>query len=45
LLVPLPATPLPVLGRTGPDYFALFLGSVVVALLGALAVLPVKNLR
>jgi hypothetical protein len=39
------ATPLLAIGQTGPNYFALYLGAVVLAVLGALAVLPIKNVR
>ena len=45
LLVPVMATPLLAIGNAGPNYFALFLGAVVLAVLGALAVLPIKNVR
>ena len=44
LLVPVLATPLLAIGG-GPNYFALFVGSVVAAVLGALAVLPIKSVR
>lgn len=43
LLVPVVATPLLAIGDAGPNYFALFLGSVAAAVFGALAVLPIKN--
>jgi hypothetical protein len=39
------ATPLLAIGQTGPNYFVLYLGAVVLAVLGALAVLPIKNVR
>jgi MFS family permease len=45
LLVPVLATPLLTIGNAGPNYFALYLGAVVAALLGALAVLPIKSVR
>lgn len=45
VLVPVMATPLLAIDDGGPNYFALFLGAVVVAVLGALAVLPIKNVR
>jgi len=45
LLVPVLATPLLAIGNAGPNYFALYLGAVVAALLGALAVLPIKTVR
>lgn len=45
LLVPVLATPLLAIGSGGPNYFALYVGAVVVALLGALAVLPIKTVR
>ncbi|HWO66070.1 MAG TPA: MFS transporter [Umezawaea sp.] len=43
LLVPVLATVLLAIGDAGPNYFALFLSSVVAAVLGALAVLPIKT--
>ncbi|MEV6638652.1 hypothetical protein [Amycolatopsis sp. NPDC051371] len=45
LLVPVLATPLLAIGDAGPNYFALFLGSVAAAVFGALAVLPIKDVR
>ncbi|MCR6487743.1 MFS transporter [Amycolatopsis sp. OK19-0408] len=45
LLVPALATLLLAIGDAGPNYFALFLGSVAAAVLGALAVLPVRSVR
>jgi hypothetical protein len=39
------ATPLLAIGNGGPNYFALYLGAVVAALLGAVAVLPIKTVR
>ncbi|MWA02882.1 MFS transporter [Actinomadura sp. LD22] len=45
LLVPAMAAPLLAIGSAGPNYFALFLGSITAAVLGALAVLPIKNVR
>jgi len=45
LLVPVLATPLLAIGHDGPNYFALFLGAVVAAVLGAVAVLPIKSVR
>jgi hypothetical protein len=45
LLVPVLATPLLAIGHAGPNYFALYVGAVVVAVLGALAVLPIRSVR
>lgn len=45
LLVPVLATPLLAIGGGGPNYFALYVGAVVAALLGACAVLPIKSVR
>ncbi|GAA4524312.1 MFS transporter [Amycolatopsis samaneae] len=45
LLVPALATPLLAIGNAGPNYFALFLGAVVAAVLGGLAVLPIRGVR
>lgn len=45
LLLPVVATPLLSLGHSGPNYTALFAGSVVAVVLGALAVLPIRNVR
>ncbi|MEV0247117.1 MFS transporter [Nocardia sp. NPDC050712] len=45
LLLPAVATPLLALGDAGPNYTALFLGAVVAAVLGGLAVLPIRSVR
>ncbi|MEU0543273.1 MFS transporter [Nocardia sp. NPDC005978] len=45
LLLPVVATPLLAIGGSGPNYTALFLGSVLAAVLGGLAVLPIKSVR
>lgn len=45
LLLPAVATPLLALGPGGPNYSALLVGSVVAAVLGGLAVLPIRRVR
>jgi hypothetical protein len=45
LLMPVLATPLLALGGGGPTYPALFAGAVAAAVLGGLAVLPIKGVR
>ncbi|MEV0247335.1 MFS transporter [Nocardia sp. NPDC050712] len=45
LLLPVVATPLLALGDAGPNYTALFIGSIIAIVLGGLAVLPIKNVR
>ncbi|MFF2084031.1 MFS transporter [Nocardia sp. NPDC058176] len=45
LLLPVMATPLLALGSGGPNYTALLAGAVVAAILGGLAVLPIRGAR
>ncbi|MFK0281342.1 MFS transporter [Streptomyces sp. NPDC090499] len=45
VLVPVLATGLLAIGNAGPNYSALFVGSLVAIVLGALAVVPIKNAR